>query len=80
MMQTQDAPGPQSCATVVPDVASRPVTVHITGFEPFGGAGSNASWEAVRLLPETIELAGGSALVDSFDQKEYCQRDEQEVG
>ena len=27
----------------------------LTGFEPFGGASANQSWEAVRLLPESIE-------------------------
>ena len=26
----------------------------ITGFEPFGGEKINPSWEAVKLLPETI--------------------------
>lgn len=31
----------------------------VTGFEPFGGAPSNASWEAVRRLPGTLAGAGG---------------------
>jgi pyroglutamyl-peptidase len=31
----------------------------ITGFEPFGGAETNPSWEALRLLPEAI---GGHAV------------------
>lgn len=30
------------------------MSILITGFEPFDGADTNPSWEAVRLLPETI--------------------------
>lgn len=32
----------------------------VTGFEPFGGAATNASWEAVRRLPESLPLAPSS--------------------
>ena len=61
MTQTQDAPSPQSRATSGSDAADAPVTVHITGFEPFDGAASNASWDAVRFLPDTIGLVDGRA-------------------
>lgn len=61
MTQTQDAPSPQSRATLGSDAADAPVTVHITGFEPFDGAASNASWDAVRFLPDTIGLVDGRA-------------------
>ena len=61
MTQTQDAPSPQSRATSGSDAADAPVTVHVTGFEPFDGAASNASWDAVRFLPDTIGLVDGRA-------------------
>lgn len=34
----------------------------ITGFEPFAGSSDNASWEAVRRLPQEVELAGDAHL------------------
>ena len=34
---------------------SRPRRLLVTGFEPFGGADCNPSWEAVRALPEQVE-------------------------
>lgn len=40
----------------------------ITGFEPFGGAAVNPSWEAVKLLPEQI---GGAALIRALLPVEY---------
>ena len=40
------------------------VTALVTGFEPFDGATVNASWEAVRSLPERLDLAGGTLRVD----------------
>ena len=61
MTQTQDATSPQSCATAGSDVAEAPVTVHVTGFEHFDRASFITPWDAVRLLPEIIELAGSSA-------------------
>ena len=36
------------------------VSALITGFEPFAGGSDNASWEAVRALPEELTLAGGA--------------------
>lgn len=38
------------------------LTAVITGFEPFAGGADNASWEAVRRLPEVINLAGEARL------------------
>ena len=35
-------------------MAKMPKKLLITGFEPFGGERVNPSWEAVRLLPDTI--------------------------
>lgn len=32
----------------------------VTGFEPFGGAATNASWEAVRRLPESLPVPPSS--------------------
>lgn len=63
MTRMHDDPGARGRAMAVQDVTGAPVTVHITGFEPFDGAASNASWDAVRFLPEIIELVGGSAIV-----------------
>ena len=63
MTRMHDDPGACGRAMAVQDVTGAPVTVHITGFEPFDGAASNASWDAVRFLPEIIELVGGSAIV-----------------
>ena len=63
MTQTQDATSPQSCATAGSDVAEAPVTVHVTGFEHFDRASSITPWDAVRLLPEMIELVGSSAIL-----------------
>lgn len=31
------------------------MNILITGFEPFGGAAENPSWEAVRLLPKAVD-------------------------
>ncbi len=63
MTQTQDATSPQSCATAGSDVAEAPVTVHVTGFEHFDRASFITPWDAVRLLPEMIELVGSSAIL-----------------
>lgn len=41
-----------------------PVRVLVTGFEPFDGAATNASWEAVGRLPESLDLPGGPAVLD----------------
>ncbi|WP_430591955.1 pyroglutamyl-peptidase I [Humidisolicoccus flavus] len=38
-------------------------TVLVTGFEPFGGDAENASWESVRELPSTWQLANAELRV-----------------
>ncbi|WP_172119996.1 dephospho-CoA kinase [Actinomyces faecalis] len=35
------------------------LTALVTGFQPFAGGADNASWQAVRILPDDIALAGG---------------------
>lgn len=63
MMQTQDALGSQDPAPTASKAVNAPVRVHVTGFEPVDAAAPNASLDVVRLLPESIELAGGRAMV-----------------
>lgn len=45
------------------EIVTAPVRAYVTGFDPFDGASSNASWEAVRQLPDVVGLVGADALV-----------------
>lgn len=62
------SPGTAGPATEGPATAEHtstgPVRVLVTGFEPFDGAATNASWEAVSHLPESLDLPGGPAVLD----------------
>lgn len=52
---TEHSAGPSSGA-MAPEA---PVTVHLTGFEPFGDLDVNASWLAVHGLASTLDCPGG---------------------
>ena len=45
----------------------REMTLVVTGFGPFGEHSTNASWEAVRLLPEMCQDFEIPVLVDGED-------------
>ncbi len=45
----------------------------VTGFDPFGGETVNPSWEAVKLLPDTI---AGAEIVKKLLPTEFCRGEE----